>query len=554
MTNDIQNKTIAALEEIWNRSLNSELSDQFFDSIDEPVAILNEKYGLNKIQSYIIGILIDEENEVDMKHICRHARCSNIRMMIYEKDFEDLCKRRMIRKVVVSSISDSKIGYKIEADFLDAIKKEITYIPEEPKDFSVEKTLEKIGELLTIIDDMPRQYGATIRDIRSLLADTTHLEFSKRLIALSLSDEELLMFLTASYFQIIGGHIGIDKSEYYGIISASRKKNQFMKSMNSGTNKLIVLNLLEIDTNNGMAMPNCFKLTEHAAKTVLAEFNYDAVNDQSTYYNNLIQPDKIKSKELYYNTREQGEIDRLGALLQQSALKGIQTRLLEANMRPGFTCLFYGAPGTGKTETVLQLSKLTGRPIMQVDVAELKSKWVGESEKRVQSLFEQYEKLVKKSDICPILLFNEADAIISKRTTNITQAVDKMENALQNIILQAMENLSGILIATTNLTENMDSAFERRFLYKIRFDKPEVSVRSKIWKSMLKDLSDTESYQLSKLYDFSGGQIENIARKQIIDNILYDNTGDYDSICRLCDVELIKNEKKEANKRPIGFL
>ena len=136
-------------------------------------------------------------------------------------------------------------------------------------------------------------------------------------------------------------------------------------------------------------------------------------------------------------------------------------------MRKGFACLFYGAPGTGKTETVLQLARKTGRALMQVNISTIKDKYVGESEKNIKNLFDRYRQLVESEPIAPILFFNEADAIFNKRSENTERADDKMENARQNIFLQGMETLEGILIATTNLTSNLDSAFERRFIYKV---------------------------------------------------------------------------------------
>ena len=178
----------------------------------------------------------------------------------------------------------------------------------------------------------------------------------------------------------------------------------------------------------------------------------------------------------------------------------------------------------------------------------MKSKWVGESEKKIQGIFTKYEAMVRKYDICPILLFNEADAIINKRSDNVSAAVDKMENTCQNIILQAMENLSGIMIATTNLTDNLDSAFERRFLYKISFDKPTVDTRRQIWNVMLPSLSCEEARSLAESYDFSGGQIENIARKQIVDSILYGQQEDISNVRSYCQNEIIRNSKR------IGFV
>ena len=223
----------------------------------------------------------------------------------------------------------------------------------------------------------------------------------------------------------------------------------------------------------------------------------------------------------------------------------------DTGFRCGFTCLFYGAPGTGKTETVLQLAKQTGRDILQVNISQIKSMWVGESEKNIKQVFDHYRSKVKESKITPILLFNEADAIIGKRKEGADGAVDKMENSIQNIILQEMETLDGILIATTNLAQNMDKAFERRFLYKIKFEKPTLEARINIWHEMIPTLKKDDLRILASKYDFSGGQIENIARHYTIKNILHGEVHNVvEQLSAICE-----NEKVETGqKRKIGFM
>jgi SpoVK/Ycf46/Vps4 family AAA+-type ATPase len=220
-------------------------------------------------------------------------------------------------------------------------------------------------------------------------------------------------------------------------------------------------------------------------------------------------------------------------------------------LRKGFTCLFYGAPGTGKTESVFQLARQTGRDIMQVNISQVKSMWVGQSEKNIKQLFDQYRTIVKRTKIVPILLFNEADGVIGKRKQDAERSVDKMENSVQNIILQEMESLEGIMIATTNLVQNIDAAFERRFLYKIKFDKPELAQRVRIWQSLMPAISETTANTLASNYDFSGGQIENIARKCDVDSILYGtDVINEDRIIQYCADEcIVKGEKPK-----IGFV
>jgi len=258
----------------------------------------------------------------------------------------------------------------------------------------------------------------------------------------------------------------------------------------------------------------------------------------------------IVEKKLFYDTAIQNQIEELRQLLEDSHYQVIRSRLKDSSFRCGFTCLFYGVPGTGKTETVLQLAKQTGRDIVQVNISEIKSMWVGESEKNIKQIFDSYRAKVEEFKITPILLFNEADAIIGKRQEGAERAVDKMENSIQNIILQEMETLDGILIATTNLAQNMDKAFERRFLYKIKFTKPTIEARMSIWHEMIPALSEADTHALAVKYDFSGGQIENIARHYAIDNILHGSSGNVlETLTIHCDNERL--EKKEQRK--IGF-
>ena len=120
---------------------------------------------------------------------------------------------------------------------------------------------------------------------------------------------------------------------------------------------------------------------------------------------------------------------------------------------------------------------------------------------------------------------------------------------MQNIILQEIEDLDGILIATTNLTSNLDKAFERRFLYKVEFHKPDTDVKTKIWRSMLNDISDDDARQLAVHFDFSGGQIENIARKRTVDYILSGKFASLEQIEDYCRAELLNGKER----RSIGF-
>ena len=174
---------------------------------------------------------------------------------------------------------------------------------------------------------------------------------------------------------------------------------------------------------------------------------------------------------------------------------------------------------------------------------------IGESEKNVKAIFDEYRQLCNSSCLVPILLLNEADALIGKRMEDAERAVDKSENTIQDIVLQEMENFEGILIATTNLAGNMDPAFERRFLYKIEFEKPDTEARAKIWKSMLPSLNKKDAAALSERFPrFAGGQIENITRKVTVDEVLHGGKTKFSDIVSYCEQETI------GKHQSIGFL
>ena len=293
-------------------------------------------------------------------------------------------------------------------------------------------------------------------------------------------------------------------------------------------------------------------LTEKAKKLVFGDkaFLFEDTLDEKL----LIKADSIKAKNLFYSKQNQKEIDRLKNALKDETLKKIQERLDEQGLPTGVAVLLYGAPGTGKTESVLQIARETGRHVVHVDISEAKSAWFGESEKRVKKIFTSYKNVCetcqKKGEKIPILLFNEADAIISKRKSDTSGNVAQTENAIQNIILEELENLKGIFIATTNLASNMDGAFERRFLFKVKFENPSIESKTFIWKDKLSWLDENQAKTFATDYDFSGGQIDNIVRKIAMNEVISGERPAMSEIHEMC-----KNEKIEAENsgRKIGF-
>ena len=266
--------------------------------------------------------------------------------------------------------------------------------------------------------------------------------------------------------------------------------------------------------------------------------------------NMLLPCHKHPIKQLLLNVDEQTQYDELVELLQSDRFNEVNRNLKEAGLRGGFTCLFYGPPGTGKTEAAYQIANATGRDIYQADMSQLHDKWVGGSEKHTRQIFDQYFAKILKSKNTPILLLNEADAIISRRIESAETSVGKMYNRVQNILLQALEDFQGILIATTNLETNFDAAFERRFLYKMRFQRPEAAVRARLWKSVVDSLSNDDCRILAEEFpNFAGGQIMNIGRKVVIDKVLHSCNIDLQRMREFCVQETIAPKHNQVGFR-----
>lgn len=260
--------------------------------------------------------------------------------------------------------------------------------------------------------------------------------------------------------------------------------------------------------------------------------------------NDLLSVDKIKAKNLYYSDELDKEISFLRGSIQPDAFAQLQDRLEEQALPKGVAAIFYGSPGTGKTETVYQLAKATGRDVMQVDISEMKTCWYGESQKLVKGVFAKYERLCKKAKNLPILLFNEADAIFGKRLENKGSSVDQTENAIQNIILEQMEKQKGILIATTNLESSLDPAFERRFLFKVKFERPSLEAKKHIWMDKLNGLSEDAAEVLAESFNLSGGEIDNVVRKVTMNRVLTGAGYSLDYLKELCGQEKFSKQHK----------
>ncbi|KZN57761.1 ATP-binding protein [Pseudoalteromonas luteoviolacea] len=223
----------------------------------------------------------------------------------------------------------------------------------------------------------------------------------------------------------------------------------------------------------------------------------------------------------------------------QSELKSRLPRFTE-----GCKALFWGRPGTGKSMAAQAIAGELQLPIYEVNLANIASKWIGETEKHLAKLFDEAERYNA------VLMFDEADAVFAKRS-EVESSHDKNANMGVSYLLQRMERYSGLLLLSTNLKANLDEAFLRRFHSVVEFTLPDPNQRLAIWKRVIGSNASRELLsgieRLAKRFELSAAQIINITETALLQSLMLKQT----SIKR---ENIAKALLRELSKQHEGFM
>ena len=562
---DTKSKVVTPIHEDWNivkafNAINdaaprSQLNKNLFIRCAEAFSFLSDKLGLNPVQCVVIAMLIEEGNPMSFRQMGKILGLTRLSMMTYYNDIEGLFKKRWLQHRGDSESEGMFDGYALAKGVISAIRENRPFKPEVLECDNTQDFVDKVAEHI----------GAGYNDEQLVFTDekywlqeivNANAELPICMLANSFKDIDclsLLMLVVADYANFNGsGNEGIGPRDVQLVYPHETTPNyrRVVDSMQKGSHRLFRENLIEHRCVGGMADVNQYVATDFLKNEILADFNPIDHSDKHVPKMNGVKSYKdITPKTLFYNKEEQEQVGMLRNILSQEQLPMIQERLKSKGMRTGVCILMHGQPGTGKTATVYELARQTGRDIIQVQVTDFKDKYVGESEAKLKKIFSDYRQCCMNSEVTPILLLNEGDAILSKRIENVEHGTEQMMNTLQNILLEEMENIQGIMIVTTNLTSNLDTAFERRFIFKVKFEKPGTEVKAHIWQTLVDSLDEKDAGILAKEFDVTGGEIENIARKATMQFVLTGKEADIDMIRKFT-----KQEKLESTRRPVmGF-
>ena len=466
---------LTAVEHIVDKAKGTGLSPEFYRKAARYIKYVADKMELTREQAVMMALFIDnsDDTSITMRDMGRFLECRTTRILKYMSTIDELEKKELVR----CNRGSHQISYRVPIEVLEAFKINEKFEPKECTGLSCMELFGELEDIFELRNENELTYENMVEKINHLFECNKQLLYVQKVLSYGLEDYDKMLLILFSHLFVNNTDDNI-RFQDLDFLYEKWLWNRVKSHLNRGDHVLMENKMIEYNNSDGFVDRESFRMSDTAKRDLFVGLNLASLNQKSKR-NDVVKCEDITPKTLFYDEKISSQVNELGKLLDAEQYNKIRTRMKDTGFRCAFTCLLYGAPGTGKTETVLQLARQTGRDIMQVNISQIKSCWVGESEKNIKQVFDNYKTKVKESTITPILLFNEADAIIGERLEGAKSAVNKMENSIQNIILQEMETLDGILIATTNLAQNMDKAFERRFLYKIKFEKPTIEARIK---------------------------------------------------------------------------
>ena len=550
---------LSELNRVYNDIKDNGLRDNTVEQYEEDFGKIRKIFNIGNEAVAILSLIARyrRNNTVSEFQIAEFLGCSDFEMMEFEHVINDLIDREII------SAEDGEMGsgYYITKNAFGCIRQNKEYESPKVSDLTPDEFFSALRVLFRTRRNSDAYSKERLLDkIFRMVSLNPQLVISGKLEEMKsrsdIADDDILAFVYICHRYVSHGQRNVPVRIVMDILDAKRIDDPIDISLVSriysgGTSVLHREGLVKAGEAEFFVDTDTLSLTEKAVRQFLKGVTQLSRKEEPVAKcSNVIENAQITPKQLFYNPVEQAQMDRLASLLDRDNFENICKRLESKGMRKGFAVLFSGGAGCGKTAGVLELARRSGRDIFKVDMSQIKNKYVGESEKNIQAVFDSYRDFCNSRPLAPILLFNEADAIFMKRLTSVGASADQMMNSIQNICLDAIENLEGILVATTNLSENFcDDAFLRRFIYKINFTTPDAEVRGRIWKSMLPSLDDADAALLGSRYNFSGGNIENVVRKASVEYILAGKEANLGAVLAFCDEE----QGPRSSRKRIGF-
>lgn len=546
------NPVLDGIKKLFDDLQGSKLTDEVIKSKMEEITILRDFFRCEDDQAVILGLLCQmhyNNEQPSVKEIIEHLGLNTSAAPVINKLLSIFVEREWIyskQDLLIFPLTE----YVVSANFIRCITTmDWKYMEEKPLKNSFD-LLHRFNKKCKDRSARRISYDNLITYTYELVKENLHIELASFIMDEEMKPEEATYYLAICY-QYFRGYLNIDIDAIIADLNPIMEKKYSLRHVfNSRSSIFFTQGLIRENESTDMFGSLEYCLTEKS----IHSFDKNRI-PKKQYKGDMLKelkPDSIAEKALFFEPNAKVLVNKLQDLLKPNNFQQLKIRLEQQGLKAGVSILLYGHPGTGKTETVLQLAKQSNRHVLMSDSSKIRSKWIGETEKNIRKLFSDYKKACENFEELPVLLFNEADAIIGKRG-QVNDRGDQMENALQNILLEELENFEGIFIATTNMEDNLDKAFDRRFLYKIKFEIPSSNTIAAIWKDKFPQVETRIINSICEKVKLTGGQIENVRKKLIVD-ILLDPEFDLSEQYLLQQAEQeLSLQQKNKQQNVIGF-
>ena len=427
---DPENMTIAKCLEVILGSVtdncvpfvNEENGEEAAYVPDAEYDFVTEKLEITRAQAEMLAAVLEISisGNATVSNLADKLGITNLAFLTRQDDIDALLEKRYVRSTTCHM---NEVCYYVPGSVVSSLRRNEKPTHEEYESFSLETMVRMWNKLFSSFWRRDDNTESLFRDVLDIVRFNKISGFKRAWEAHGMdnySTENQVFFLYMVTRYICYSDNSFEWNDYQRIFEDDFEEFFIKDQIQEGEHEFFKAGLIEHGSNDGLVDDSTIRLTESCVKEFIGKENMKG--SEATDSANIVKKDTITAKSLFYNSDEGAQIERLTSLLQKENFDNVVSRLEQKGMRKGFCALLYGGPGTGKTETVYQIARQTGRDIYLVDVSQLKSKWVGDSEKNIRALFNEYKSLVRNRETAPILLFNAADALFGARMEGAPRA------------------------------------------------------------------------------------------------------------------------------------
>ena len=568
---DVAVKLCNSIELVYNsaselKSIKEEDYEAISEHLDEIASFfkIKEKLGVLLLSYFINRRLVKGKPYITLNELMNAFECKLVDSILINEQLENFRKAKILLSTKKAYGKKDEIEYSLSQTTLNSVLKGDADILLDKKEVSFTAFLNLFHN---VIYDNDLDDDDVSTELSSLMDEFEQLEEIKYLKGERLCPEELTILLFTVARQSIFGDTKVAMERIFRVaINDNFSRYYYQNDIIEKRSPLISNDLLEFAPDEFM---NSLQITEKIFKALnLAEKKSAKQFTTGSDLVKLIMPDKIKFQEgmVYEDSLNINFLDQL--ISEEGYIKAIKRLEEEKVETKQIVAILYGLSGTGKSQTIRNLAAKYNRPILQVNLSQVKDAFVGNTEKNVEECFKIYKKAVKHFEHyktidgvkvgpygSPLLYIDEFDSLMPHRKINGSDSpVENMLSNMVGIFLTEIQNVNGIVLLASNLPGAIDTSFHRRINFKFEFGSFSKKNQVKTLELYFKDFAHEVLEEVASIGDLTPGNIVNIRKAYILESIFKEFNSEEDKKTILSDLVGRELILQKSNRKPIGFI